>query len=727
MPVQKILVANRGEIAIRIIRAARELGVASVAIHSQDDANSLHVRLADEAVPLDGAGARAYIDVESVVGAALGAGCDALHPGYGFLAESAELSRRCDEAGITFVGPTPESLELFGDKARARALARELDVPVLPGTEAAIDLDGATSFFDSLGGDGAMVLKAIAGGGGRGMRVVTTQAEIAEAFARCQSEAATAFGNGDLLVERLMTRARHVEVQIIGDGSGAVSHLGERECSLQRRHQKVVEWAPSPSISAETRERLTFAAVRLASSDNYRSLGTFEFLVNADDEADLAFIEANPRLQVEHTVTEEVTGVDLVRAQLRIAGGESLDAVGLTQKDVPSARGFAIQARVNMERMEPSGDVRPSGGMLTTFEPPSGPGVRVDTYGYPGYTTNPNFDSLLAKVIAYSASADFSDVIGRTRRALSEFRIEGVEANLSFLEQSLAHDDFGSGGVYTRWVDDHVAELAAAPEIDVPAQNGTSDVQAGLAGAQLDTLDPLAGLNYFREGSGTRAGQGVGTVTPGTQPAPNIVGPPGTDPIDSPLQGTIIQILVEEGDAVREGQQMFVMDSMKMEHIINSDIGGFLRQLTVAVGDVVYEGHPLAFIEQADVGDAIREEQAEIDLDYIRPDLQKLFDNLDAGKDENRQHWVERRHAKGKLTQRESLAELVDEGSWVEMGELVLPARHRIMSFEEMRVRAPADGMITGIGTVNETCSMRTVRPPWSRCTTRPSGPAPRA
>lgn len=701
MPIEKLLIANRGEIAIRVIRAARELGIGSVAIHSQDDANSLHVRLADEAVALDGVGARAYLDVEAVIGAALDSGAHALHPGYGFLAESAELSRRCDESGITFVGPTPESLELFGDKARARALAVELDVPILPGTVAAVDLAEATEFYRSLGNGGAMILKAIAGGGGRGMRVVTAEDEIAEAFERCRSEAATAFGNGDLLVERLMNRARHVEVQIIGDGSGAVSHLGERECSLQRRHQKVVEWAPSPSISGETRERLTSAAVRLASSDDYRSLGTFEFLVNAEDESDLAFIEANPRLQVEHTVTEEVTGVDLVRAQLRLAGGESLDAVGLSQSEVPAARGFAIQARVNMERMEPSGDVRPSGGMLTTFEPPSGPGVRVDTYGYPGYTTNPNFDSLLAKVIAYSASAEFGDVIGRTRRALSEFRIEGVEANLLFLEQSLAHDDFGSGGVYTRWVDDHVAELAAAPEIDAPVQNGTSDSQAGLAGAQLDTLDPLAGLNYFREGSGTRAGQGVATVTPGMQPAPNIVGPPGTEPILSPLQGTVIQILVEEGDAVRVGQQMFVMDSMKMEHIINSNIGGYLRQLTVAVGDVVYEGHPLAFIEEADVGDAITEEHEEIDLDYIRPDLQKLFDNLDAGKDENRQPWVERRHAKGKMTQRESLAELVDDGSWVEMGELVLPARHRIMSFEEMRVRAPADGMITGIGTVN--------------------------
>ncbi len=700
MSIEKLLIANRGEIAIRIVRAAQELGIGSVAVHTPDDANSLHVRRADEAHTLEGVGARGYLDVEAVINAARSSGCDALHPGYGFLAESAELARQCDAAGITFVGPSVESLELFGDKARARALAREHGVPILPGSAAAVQLDDAIEFFESLGTGGAMMIKAVAGGGGRGMRVVRSVEDIPEAFERCQSEATAAFGNGDVLVERLMTRARHVEVQVVGDGAGSVSHLGERECSLQRRHQKVVEWAPSPSISVETRDRLSSAAVRMASATNYRSLGTFEFLVNMDDESDLAFIEANPRLQVEHTVTEEVTGVDLVRTQLRLAGGDSLEAIGLSQNEIPTPRGYAIQARVNMERMEPDGDVRPSGGMLTTFELPSGPGIRVDTYGYPGYTTNPNFDSLLAKVIAYSASTDFSDAVGRSRRALAEFQIEGVEANLLFLERSLAHADFGSGAIYTRWVDDHIAELAAPPEAALAA-NGSGPLEVGLAGAQLDTRDPLAGLNYFREGSGTRAQQAVATVNPGTQPAPQIAGPPGTEPIHSPLQGTIIQILVEENDEVRVGQQLFVMDSMKMEHVINSDIGGYLRQLTVAVGDVVYEGHPLAFIERADVGEAIIEAQRQIDLDYIRPDLQRLFDELAVGSDENRQAWVERRHAKGKLTQRESLSELVDAGSWVEMGELVLPARHRIMSRAEMRVRAPADGMITGIGTVN--------------------------
>ena len=461
MPINKLLVANRGEIAIRIIRAARELGIASVAIHSADDATSLHVRRADEAYALEAVGSRAYLDIDAVIQAAQATGCDALHPGYGFLAESPELARRCGAAGISFVGPSVESLELFGDKAAARNLAVELEVPVLLGSHGAVTLAEAQAFFASLGDNESMVIKAIAGGGGRGMRVVSAADEIEEGYARCQSEAAAAFGDGALLVERLSPRARHIEVQIIGDGQGQVSHLGERECSLQRRHQKVVEWAPSPTLGAATRDRLTAAAVRMAAAMTYRSLGTFEFLVDSADERDFAFIEANPRLQVEHTVTEEVTGVDLVRAQLRIAAGERLAEIGLAQSDVPAARGYAIQTRVNMERMQPDGEVRPSGGMLTAFEPPSGPGVRIDTYGYPGYTTNPNFDSLLAKVIAYSASADFGDVVGRARGALSEFRIDGVETNLTFLDRALAHEDFASGAIHTRWVDAHVAELAA--------------------------------------------------------------------------------------------------------------------------------------------------------------------------------------------------------------------------------------------------------------------------
>ncbi len=700
MPIEKLLVANRGEIAIRIMRAARDLEIPSVAVYSSDDAASLHVRRADQSLALPGTGVRGYLDIEATIGAAQTVGCDAIHPGYGFLAENPQLARRCAEEGITFVGPSVLSLELFGDKTKARNLAVGQDVAVLPGSAGAVSLATARAFFESLGDGGAMVIKAIAGGGGRGIRVVTDAGEIGEAYARAQSEAGAAFGNDAVFVERLTPRARHIEVQVIGDGHGGVAHLGERECSLQRRHQKVIELAPSPWLSDASRDQITAAAVRMAAAVDYLSLGTFEFLVDHRNDADFAFIEANPRLQVEHTVTEEVRGVDLVKAQLRIAAGASLGDVELEQESVPAARGYAIQCRVNMERMEPDGEVRPAGGMLTVFEPPSGPGVRVDTYGYPGYSTNPNFDSLLAKVVTSSASADFADTLRRARRALDEFQVTGVETNLGFLSHVLDHSDFAGGSVYTRWVEDNVADLVTPADATPTGAGGNTS--SGLAGAQIDSKDPLAGLNYFREGSGTRDSQLTAVATaPGAQPTPEIIGPPNTTPVRSPLQGTILEVTVAQGDPVREGQQMFVMDSMKMEHIIKSDVGGLLRQLTVTAGDVVYEGHTLAFIEEADVGEAIVEEQQEIDLDYIPVRLQEFFELQAMGSDGNRKEWVDKRHAKGKMTQRECLAELIDEGSWFELGELVLPARHMIMSDEEMRRRAPGDGMITGIATVN--------------------------
>ena len=702
MPIEKLLVANRGEIAIRIMRAARDLEIPSVAVYSSDDAASLHIRRADESLTLPGTSVRGYLDIEAMIEAAQTVGCDAIHPGYGFLAENPQLARRCAEEGITFVGPSVLSLELFGDKTKARSLAVGQDVAVLPGSASAVSLAEAHTFFESLGDGGAMVIKAIAGGGGRGIRVVTHADEIGEAYARAASEAGAAFDNDAVFVERMIARARHIEVQVIGDGHGGVAHLGERECSLQRRHQKVIELSPSPWLNDASRDQITAAAVRMAAAVDYLSLGTFEFLVDHRNDADFAFIEANPRLQVEHTVTEEVRGVDLVKAQLRIAAGVSLRDVELEQENVPAARGYAIQCRVNMERMEPDGEVRPAGGMLTVFEPPSGPGVRVDTYGYHGYSTNPNFDSLLAKVVTSSASADFADTLRRARRALDEFQVAGVETNLGFLSRALDHDDFASGGVYTHWVDDNIADLVATAEPEPVAVGGGEDGSSSLAGAQLDTKDPLAGLNYFREGAGTRSGQVASrSAVPGAQPAPDIAPPPNTTPVRSPMQGTILEVMVAEGDAVREGQQMFVMDSMKMEHLIKSDVGGILRQLMVKPGDIVYEAHPLAFIEEADVGEAIVEKAREIDLDYIPERLQEFFELQAMGADENRREWVDKRHAKGKMTQRECLAELIDEGSWFEMGELVLPARHMIMSDKEMRRRAPGDGMITGIATVN--------------------------
>ena len=462
MPLHQLLIANRGEIAIRIARAAGETGLATVAIYPSDDAASLHVRAADEACEIPGRGARAYLDIEAVMAAAKAAGCDALHPGYGFLSENASLARRCAEEGIVFVGPSPEALDLFGDKAKARELAKRCGVPVIEGTGGPTTLGQARAFFASLGRGGAVMVKAIAGGGGRGMRIVDDPARLEEAYARCRSEAKAAFGSDGVYLERLIRKARHIEVQIIGDRSGAISHLWERECTIQRRNQKLIEIAPSPSLNAGLRSRIIEAATKLAAAARYHSLGTFEFLVDdevRDGGGGFAFIEANPRLQVEHTVTEEVLGVDLVKSQLAVAAGATLASLGLAQANVPAPRGYAMQLRVNMEVMDENGETRPTGGTLAVFDLPSGPGVRVDTFGYSGYRTSAAFDSLLAKVIVHSPSPNWIDAVQKAARALREFRIQGVATNIPFLGAVLAHPVFVANHVSTAFIDRHVADL----------------------------------------------------------------------------------------------------------------------------------------------------------------------------------------------------------------------------------------------------------------------------
>ncbi len=364
--ISRVLVANRGEIAVRLMRGVAEYGAESVAVYSDEDAAALHVRAGDDAVALDGAGAAAYLDGARLIDIARRTGCDALHPGYGFLSENASFAGACAAAGLVFVGPDPSVLERFGDKAAARRAATDAGVAVLPGTDADTDLDTARAFFDH---HGPLMVKAVAGGGGRGIRAVTDADALPAAFERCRSEASAAFGSGALYVEKLVARARHVEVQVLGDGAHAV-HLGERDCSIQRRNQKLIEFAPSPGLPAAVRERICDAAVRLAESVGYRNAGTFEFLVDCDPlDADsaFAFMEANARLQVEHTVTEEVTGVDLVLAQLELAAGRSLEEIGLA--DPPAPRGHAVQLRVNLERMTEDGGVLPSGGTLTAFDP----------------------------------------------------------------------------------------------------------------------------------------------------------------------------------------------------------------------------------------------------------------------------------------------------------------------------------------------------------------------
>ncbi|HQC99306.1 MAG TPA: biotin carboxylase N-terminal domain-containing protein, partial [Aquabacterium sp.] len=372
---QKLLIANRGEVAVRIARAAQDLGIATVAVFSRDDAGALHTQLADTAVALDATGPAAYLDIASLIAAARAQGCDAVHPGYGFLSERADFAQACADAGLVFIGPTPAQLALFGDKASARALAAEHGVPLLPGTGTAT-LDDVTAFFAEQRARNpacGLMLKAVAGGGGRGMRAVTDPAALPEAYARCSAEALAAFGVGAVYAERLIPRARHLEVQVLGDGRQVMA-LGERECTLQRRFQKLVEIAPSPGLNPAIRQQLIDAALRLAQASSYRGLGTFEFLVDNDSpDLPLVFIEANPRLQVEHTVTEAVTGVDLVAAQIAVAAGQTLAQLGLDPAHPPAAHGVAIQWRINAETLDDAGQARPSSGRLSRCDLAQGP------------------------------------------------------------------------------------------------------------------------------------------------------------------------------------------------------------------------------------------------------------------------------------------------------------------------------------------------------------------
>lgn len=702
--ISSLLVANRGEIAIRISRAATDLGIRAVAVHTTDDAASLHNSTADESVQLPGVGARGYLDIDAVVSAAVGAGCDAVHPGYGFLSERADFAAACAAAGLTFVGPTAENLALFGDKSRARAAAQQSEVPVIRGIDETVTAEQAAEFLAALGDGASMIIKAVAGGGGRGSRVVHHLDELHEAFERCQSEAELSFGVADVFVEEFLPRARHIEVQVIGDGSGGVAHLYERECSVQRRFQKVVEIAPAPHLDPALRDEIIEAAVRFAANEQYRNLGTFEFLVDASGRHDaqpFAFIETNARLQVEHTVTEEVTGIDLVQSQLRLARGASLDELGVADAGRIRPRGFAIQARVNMETMRPDGAVLPTGGRIDVYEAPNGPGVRTDGFGYAGYETSTAFDSLLAKVICHSPSSDFAQAVARTDRALSEFRIEGLDTNLSLLRAIVSHPDLIAGEVHTRWIDDNVADLATPRGDDTVryVESNRSAASDGFAGARVDTSDPLA---LFTHDATTQSQSEDSTSALGAASAdPAIAAPEETVGASSPIQGTIVAIDVAEGDLVPAGHQVAVVEAMKMEHVISAPVGGMVRGVTMAVGDVVRQGYPIVFIEEADVGSKVATTKEDLDPDHIRADLQELYDRRAYTLDENRAEAVAKRHQRGYRMPRENIAELVDADSFSEYWPLIVADQHSRFDMETLRQKSPGDGVVAGTATIN--------------------------
>lgn len=601
-----VLVANRGEIALRILRGCRELGLQTIAVYSEADRDAPWLRCADQAWLLGPAApARSYLDSSRILEVAKQAGAGAIHPGYGFLAESAEFAQAVNAAGLIWIGPPPAAIKAMGDKLSARAVARTAGCPVVPGTlEPTQDPEVVRAFAQAHGYP--VAIKAAFGGGGRGLKVVREASELVEALESAQREAIAAFGRGEVYVERYLDRPRHIEIQVLADRHGTCLFLGERDCSTQRRHQKLIEEAPAPGLPEAIRARMGEAAVRVSREVGYEGAGTCEFLYTEDE---FFFLEMNTRLQVEHPVTEIVAGIDLVGWQLRIAAGEPLT---LSQEDV-TLRGHAIEARINAEHVA-AGFV-PSPGRITTWRAPSGPGVRVDSGVEPGFEVPPTYDSLLAKLITYGA--DRQEARLRMLRALDEFEVVGVPTTIDFHRLAFAHPDFIEGKVSTVSVEREwdLSALKPAP----PAEAGT-----GPAAPSRTFVGEIGGKRlevalFESDGAGDRARQPAAPARPAQRPEaplpqrPEVPDPApraerlaqpsrpagaGSETLAAEMQGTIIKIAVDVGDTVAAGDLVLVLEAMKMENHILSHRDGIVTQLHVQAGDVVGAGDVLATIEE---------------------------------------------------------------------------------------------------------------------------------
>ncbi|WP_130176743.1 biotin carboxylase N-terminal domain-containing protein [Cryobacterium sp. SO1] len=573
---KKVLIANRGEIAVRIIRACADRGLATVAVYADSDADALHVRLADEAWGLNGdSPAATYLDAEKLIARAARSGADAVHPGYGFLSESAVFARRVIEADLTWIGPSPEAIDLLGDKIAARRLAASVGAPLVAGTPDPVATAAeAVAFAEEHGLP--IVIKAAFGGGGRGMRVARSLDEVAEQFDAAVREAVTAFGRGECFVEQFLDAPRHVEVQVLSDSHGNVVVLGTRDCSLQRRNQKLVEEAPAPFLTDEQRDRLHGSAAAICAAAHYRGVATVEYLLSVD--GTISFLEVNTRLQVEHPVTEETTGVDIVAEQLRIAEG-----LPLSVQATPAPTGHSIEFRINAE--DAARGFLPTPGLLTRFEPPTGPGIRVDSGVETGTLVSGRFDSMMAKLIVTGPTREIA--IRRARRALDEFVLEGVASVLPFHRAVLRDDDFTGEAlkVHTQWIETVFAERIPAdtlrPEpvepgvtsswIEIDGRRHTLRMPAGSTPAAL----PVAALASAR--------------TPAA-PAASVAG------LVAPMAGTLITWLIGDGSEVAEGDPVVVMEAMKMETTIVATGPGTLRHLCVP-GDFLAAGQQLATLD----------------------------------------------------------------------------------------------------------------------------------
>jgi acetyl-CoA/propionyl-CoA carboxylase biotin carboxyl carrier protein len=574
--ISKVLIANRGEIAVRVIRAAADAGLTSVAIYAEPDSDSLFVSLADEAYALGGATpAETYLNIAKILDIAARSGADAIHPGYGFLAENASFAEAVLAAGLIWMGPPPAAIEALGDKVRARHIAQKVGAPLVPGTPGPVDNADAVIAFATEHGL-PIAIKAAFGGGGRGLKVAREIAEIPELFDSATREAVTAFGRGECFVERYLDKPRHVETQCLADSYGNVVVVSTRDCSLQRRHQKLVEEAPAPFLSTEQTDRLYTSSKAILAEAGYVGAGTCEFLVGQDGA--ISFLEVNTRLQVEHPVSEEVTGLDLVREMFRIAAGESLDYSD------PVVKGHSIEFRINAE--DAGRNFMPAPGTLTAWRPPSGPGVRVDEGYLSGMTVPGSFDSLLAKIIITGANRQ--QALQRSRRALKELVIEGMPTVVPFhqavLQDSAYTAEDGHFGVHTRWIETEFSgQIApyAGPFGEAPEPIPRSKVVVEVNGKRLEVLLP-AGLGTANGSTAAaRSKKHVKRQSGATTKTPS------SDALTSPMQGTIVKVAVADGDVVEVGDLVVVLEAMKMEQPLTAHRSGTVKNLNAQVGATV--------------------------------------------------------------------------------------------------------------------------------------------
>ena len=585
MGISKVLVANRGEIAVRVIRAAADAGLASVAIYADPDFDSLFVSLADEAYALGGASpAETYLNIPKILEIAARSGADAIHPGYGFLAENATFAEAVLCGGLIWIGPPPEAIEALGDKVRARHIAHKVGAPLVPGTQDPVDDADAVIAFATEHGL-PIAIKAAFGGGGRGLKVAREMNEIPELFESATREAVAAFGRGECFVELYLDRPRHVETQCLADSHGNVVVVSTRDCSLERRHQKLVEEAPAPFLTTEQTQRLYSASKAILAEAGYVGAGTCEFLVGQD--GTISFLEVNTRLQVEHPVSEEVTGLDLVREMFRIAEGEPLGY------DDPVVTGHSIEFRINAE--DAGRNFMPAPGTLSAWRPPSGPGVRVDEGYLNGMTVPGSFDSLIAKIIITGANR--KQAFQRSRRALKELVIEGmptvVPFHLAVLDDPAFTAEDGRFGVHTRWIETEFSgQIApyAGPLGEAPESIPRSKVVVEVNGKRLEVLVP-AGL-------GTANGSGIGARSkkPVRRQSGAVTKSPSGNALTSPMQGTIVKVAVADGDVVAAGDLVVVLEAMKMEQPLSAHRSGTVKNLTAQVGATVTSGSILCEI-----------------------------------------------------------------------------------------------------------------------------------